>query len=88
MAQSRQPSCRMLTRGRDPLTTVVCGQRILDTPVIRLGLDLPITPNATLRATRQAPQNNTHSRAVLDHVRSGIACDALPDHADHHSLTV
>ena len=79
---------RMLTRAGDPLTTVVCGERILDTLIVRLGLYLPITPNATLRTTRQTLQNNTHSRAVLDHISPGIAFDSLPGHADHRSFTV
>ena len=77
----------MLARRGGPLTTVVCGERILDTLIVRLGLYLPIPPDATLRTTRQTPQNNTHSRAALGHIGPGLAFDALPDHANHHSFT-
>ena len=78
----------VVARTRDPLTAIVRPQCILHPSVVCLGLYLPVTPDAALHTTRQAPQRDTHGRAVLDHIGAEIGFVARSDHAINYSFTV
>ena len=47
---------RMIARAGDPLAAIMGSQRIRDTPVVSLGLDLPVTPNLTFHTIGQIQQ--------------------------------